>query len=325
MNNILRLKSNSKVNACKPTHNDCSANSATWHALQLSADAMNSIVKNIANRTALLFFVSLIMANAHAQVVMENPSQLKGIDVEEHLGTSLPKDLEFTNEYGKTVKLGDYFDGKRPVLLTLAYYRCPMLCGLMLNGVCNSAKALDLVPAKDYQILTVSIDPRETAELAMAKKTRYVEQFGKSGIEQGWSFLVGSGENTKALADAVGFKYFYDAKRDEYAHPAVSYLISPDGKIVRYLYGMDYKRFDLKMGLIEASQGKVGTTIDRIILSCFHYDAKEGSYVLFAQNLMRLGGFLIVIVLAIVVWRLFAQEHKRHVLKGEPSSDVNLN
>ncbi len=325
MNNSIRLKSNSKVNACKPTHNDCSANSATWRALQLSADKMNSIVKKVANKTALLFFVSVMIANAYAQVVLENPSQLKGIDVEEHLGESLPKDLEFTNEYGKAVKLGDYLDGKRPVLLTLAYYRCPMLCGLMLNGVCNSAKALDLVPAKDYQILTVSIDPRETAELAMAKKTRYVEQFGKSGIEQGWSFLVGSSENTKALADAVGFKYFYDAKRDEYAHPAVSYLIAPDGKIVRYLYGMDYKRFDLKMGLIEASQGKIGTTIDRIILSCFHYDAKEGSYVLFAQNLMRLGGFLIVIILATVVWRLFAQEHKKHVLKGEPSSDVNLN
>ncbi len=273
----------------------------------------------------LLFFVSLIVAKVHAQVVLENPSQLKGIDVEEHLGESLPKALEFTDEHGKTVKLGDYFDGKRPVLLTLAYYRCPMLCGLMLNGVCNSAKALDLVPAKDYRILTVSIDPRETAELAMAKKTRYIEQFAKPEIEEGWSFLVGSGENSKALADAVGFKYFYDAKRDEYAHPAVSYLISPDGKIVRYLYGMDYKRFDLKMGLIEASQGKVGTTIDRIILSCFHYDPKEGSYVLFAQNLMRLGGFLIVVVLASVVWWLFAQERKKHVLKGEPSSDINLN
>jgi protein SCO1/2 len=223
------------------------------------------------------------------------------------------------------VKLGDYFDGKRPVLLTLAYYRCPMLCGLMLNGVCNSAKAIDLVPGKDYRILTVSIDPRETAELAMVKKTRYIEQFGKAGVEEGWTFLVGTGENSKALADAIGFKYFYDAKRDEYAHPAVSYLISPDGKIVRYLYGMDYKRFDLKMGLIEASQGKVGTTIDRIILSCFHYDAKEGSYVLFAQNLMRLGGFLIVITLASVVWWLFVQERKKHVLKGEPSSDVHLN
>lgn len=286
---------------------------------------MNDVVKTIINKIALLCLASLMIASASAQVVLENPSQLKGIDIEERLGAMLPKDLEFTDEHGKTVKLGDYFDGKRPVLLTLAYYRCPMLCGLMLNGVCNSAKALDLVPAKDYQILTVSIDPRETAELAMAKKTRYVEQFGKAGIEQGWSFLVGSGENSKALADAVGFKYFYDAKRDEYAHPAASYLISPDGKIVRYLYGMDYKRFDLKMGLIEASQGKVGTTIDRIILSCFHYDAKEGSYVLFAQNLMRLGGFLIVIVLASVVWRLFAQERKRHLLKGEPSSDVNLN
>jgi protein SCO1/2 len=286
---------------------------------------MNNFVKTIAKKVVLLFYVALTATSIRAQVVMEHPSQLKGIDVEEHLGVILPKDLEFTDEHGKKVKLGDYLDGKRPLLLTLAYYRCPMLCGLMLNGVCNSAKALDLVPAKDYQILTVSIDPRETAELAMAKKARYVEQFGKSGIEQGWSFLVGSGENSKALADAVGFKYFYDEARSEYAHPAVSYLIAPDGKIVRYLYGMDYKRFDLKMGLIEASQGKVGTTIDKIILSCFHYDAKEGSYVLFAQNLMRLGGFLILVVLATVVWRLFAQERRKHVLKGEPSSDVNLN
>ncbi len=277
------------------------------------------------NKVAHLWVALLFVSIAHAQVVLNEPKQLKGIDVEEHLGASLPKDLEFTDEHGKSVKLGEYFDGKRPVLLTLAYYRCPMLCGLMLNGVCNSAKALDLMPGKDYRILTVSIDPRETAELALAKKTRYVEQFGKAGVEEGWSFLVGSGENSEALADAVGFKYFYDAKRDEYAHPAVSYLISPDGKIMRYLYGMDYKRFDLKMGLIEASQGKVGTTIDRIILSCFHYDAKEGSYVLFAQNLMRLGGFLIMVVLAAVVWRLFAQERKKYVSKGEPSSDVHLN
>ncbi len=277
------------------------------------------------SKIVFLCILWLVISTAYAQVVLNNPKQLQGIDVEEHLGALLPKDLEFIDEHGQTVKLGDYFDGRRPVLLTLAYYRCPMLCGLMLNGVCNSAKALDLVPGKDYRILTVSIDPRETAELAMAKKTRYVEQFGKAGIEEGWSFLVGSSQNSKALADALGFKYFYDAKRDEYAHPAVSYLISPEGKIVRYLYGMDYKRFDLKMGLIEASQGKVGTTIDRIILSCFHYDPKEGSYVLFAQNLMRLGGFLIVIVLASVIWWLFAQERKRYVLKGEPSSDINLN
>jgi protein SCO1/2 len=281
------------------------------------------------NNKRILFLLILILATtclpSAAQLILENPKQLRGIDVEEHLGETLPKDLVFTNEFGKAVKLGDYFDGKRPVLLTLAYYRCPMLCGLMLNGVCNSAKALDLAPAKDYRILTVSIDPRETAELAAAKKTRYVEQFGKSGIEEGWSFWVGSAENSKALADAVGFKYFYDEKKDEYAHPAVSYLISPDGKIVRYLYGMDYKRFDLKMGLVEASQGKVGSTIDRIILSCFHYDPKEGSYVLFAQNLMRIGGFLIVLFLVVFIWRLWSVEHRKHKLKGEPSSDVNLN
>lgn len=277
------------------------------------------------NKNFCLFLLILFAPLLRAQVVLENPKQLKGIDVEEHLGEYLPKNLVFTNEYGKEVRINDYLDGKKPILLTLAYYRCPMLCGIMLNGVCNSAKTLDLTPGKDYRILTVSIDSRETAELAMAKKTRYVEQFGKPGIEEGWSFCVGTAENSKALADAVGFKYFYDEKKDEFAHPAVSYLIAPDGKIVRYLYGMDYKRFDLRMGLIESAQGRIGTTMDKIILSCFHYDPKEGSYVLFAQNLMRIGGFLIVVFLAAFIWRLWSVEHRKHKLKGEPSSDVNLN
>lgn len=167
MKDWFRLKNCRRpIITCKPLHNACSANSVIWRESQHSAVETNSLVKAI----TLLFLASLIAVKADAQVVLENPSQLKGIDVEEHLGAMLPKDLVFTNEEGKIVKLGDYFDGRRPVLLTLAYYRCPMLCGLMLNGVCNSAKALSLTPAKDYQILTVSIDPRETAELAMAKK-----------------------------------------------------------------------------------------------------------------------------------------------------------
>jgi protein SCO1 len=277
------------------------------------------------SRWVLMIAVMLVPFAASAQKILDEPQQLKGIDVEEHLGESIPKSLVFADETGKSVTIGSYLNQGKPILLTMAYYRCPMLCGLVLNGVCNSVKSISLVPSKDFTILTVSIDPREMPELALAKKVRYIESYGKEGVKEGWSFLTGSEENSKALANAVGFKYFYDAKRDEYAHPAVSFLIAPDGKIVRYLYGMDYKRFDLKMGLLEAAEGKVGTTIDRIILSCFHYDASQGKYVFFAQNVMRVGGASIVLFLAVFLVRLWVRESRKHKEQGETSTGMDMN
>lgn len=271
------------------------------------------------------FFALSCACVAKAQLIEEKPRALQGIDVVERLGESIPEDLIFQDETGKTVKLGDYLHKGKPILLVMAYYRCPMLCNMVLNGVSESAKTLDLALGKDYVILTVSIDSRETPELAAAKKTRYKEAFGKPGVEEGWFFLTGTSESSKALADAVGFKYFYDKKRDEFAHPAVIMLLSPEGKITRYVYGISYKNFDLKLGLIEAAQGKIGTTIDRLILSCFHYDASSGSYVPLAMNIMRLGGVLTLIVLTIVLGSFWMRESRKQARKGNPSVDIPTN
>ncbi|PIO47849.1 MAG: hypothetical protein CMR00_08175 [[Chlorobium] sp. 445] len=277
-------------------------------------------------RTLYMVLLGLSYAcSAQAQLIEEKPRALQGIDVVEHLGETIPEDLSFQDETGKAVKLSDYLHKGKPIILVMAYYRCPMLCNMVLNSVAESAKTLDLVLGKDYMILTVSIDSRETAELAAAKKTRYKEVFGKPGVEEGWFFLTGASEHSRALADAVGFKYFYDNKRDEYAHPAVIMLLSPEGKITRYVYGINYKNFDLKLGLIEAAQGKIGSTIDRLILSCFHYDASAGSYVPVAMNIMRLGGVLTIIVLTIVVGSFWMRESRRHARNGKPSVDLPTN
>jgi len=273
----------------------------------------------------LVLALSIATTTVQAQVVLEKPQALQGIDVVERLGEMIPETLTFQDETGKTVKLGDYLHQGKPLILVMAYYRCPMLCNLVLNGVCESAKGLDLSLGKDYNILTVSIDSRETWELAAARKTRYKEAFGKSGVEQGWVFLADPSGNAKVLAEAIGFKYFYDKKRDEYAHPAVIVLLSPEGKITRYIYGISYKQFDLKLSLIEASQGKVGTTIDRLILSCFHYDPKAGSYVPMAMNIMRLGGVITLVVLIAILGSLWMRESRKHKYKGNSSVDIPTN
>jgi protein SCO1/2 len=273
----------------------------------------------------LVLALSIATTTVQAQVVLEKPQALQGIDVVERLGEMIPETLTFQDETGKTVKLGDYLHQGKPLILVMAYYRCPMLCNLVLNGVCESAKGLDLSLGKDYNILTVSIDSRETWEMAAAKKTRYKEAFGKSEVEQGWVFLADPSGNAKVLAEAIGFKYFYDKKRDEYAHPAVIVLLSPEGKITRYIYGISYKQFDLKLSLIEASQGKVGTTIDRLILSCFHYDPKAGSYVPMAMNIMRLGGVITLVVLTAILGSLWMRESRKHKYKGNSSVDIPTN
>ncbi|MCX6833272.1 MAG: SCO family protein, partial [candidate division Zixibacteria bacterium] len=172
-----------------------------------------------------------------AQVVQDSLPELRKIDVVEHLGESVPLDLVFTNDAGETVKLGDYFHHGKPVILVLAYYTCPMLCTMVLNGVSDAVKALDWLPGKEFQILTISIDPSETPELATGKKARYLDNLGKKGVENGWRFFVGAESQSKALANAVGFKYYYDTEQKMYAHPAVVTILTEEGKISRYLYG----------------------------------------------------------------------------------------
>ena len=250
---------------------------------------------------------------ADAQIIRDSLAELQGIGVEEHLGDYVPMDLVFTDDRGDGVRLGDYFNRGKPVLLVLAYYECPMLCHLVLNGVVGGVKDLSWEMGEGYQIVTVSINPAEGHELAAAKKINYLEAAGESGTSRGWDFLTGDSTQSRALANAVGFQYYYDEEQKQYAHPAVIYLLAEDGKITRYLYGIEYKPHDLKLGLLEASEGKIGNTLDRIILYCYHYDPDSKGYVVFATNVMRLGGLLTVALLGALLIVLWRREHRRRV------------
>ena len=265
-------------------------------------------------RCSVILFAALLFlgtANVRAQVVQDSTPELKKIDVIEHLGEQVPLDLTFTNDAGEAVKLGDYFHHGKPVILVLAYYTCPMLCTLVLNGLSDGVKGLDWLPGKEFQMLTISIDPTETPELAAGKKSRYLDNLGKQGIENGWRFFVGAENQSKALAEAVGFKYYYDTEQKMYAHPAVVFILTEDGKISRYLYGLEFKPRDLKLALLEASQGRIGNTIDRLILYCYHYDPSAKGYVMLAGRIMRIGGAITLILVALFLGTLWARERLR--------------
>lgn len=239
------------------------------------------------------------------------PDALKRAGVEEKLDAPLPLQLPFKDDAGRDVTLGTYFREGHPVLLTLNYYRCPMLCNLELNGLVEGLKGLGWTPGDEFEIVTVSIDPREGPTIARAKKQTYLEDYGKPGADRGWHFLTGSAASIDALAKAVGFSYEYDADQDQYAHPAVVMLASPEGRLTRYLYGIEFPTSSLKLALVEASKGKIGSAIDRIVLYCYHYDATAGRYSLAAVKLMRVGAVVTILVLAGVVTGLKIQESKR--------------
>lgn len=258
--------------------------------------------------------------SGRAQAVQEASGDLARIDVEEHLGEQIPLDLVFTDDLGNEVTLGSYFNRGKPILLSLGYYECPMLCNLVFNGLSDGVRQLDWTPGEEFQMITVGIDPEETVALAHAKKVNYLNDLDTLTGESGWVFHVGSEDQVQALADAVGFKYFYDADRDEYAHPAVAFVLAEDGTISRYLYGIEFKKQDLRLSLLEASEGKIGDTFDRLILYCFHYDPDAGGYVVFAGNVMKLGGLLVLAALVILIVVLRLKERRRHARSGPRSN-----
>jgi protein SCO1/2 len=257
-------------------------------------------------RYLLIIVILIFPLTLHSQLAKNDVPELRDIDVVEHLGEKIPLDLNFINETGDTVQLKQYFNADKPVLLTLAYYRCPMLCGLVIKGLANGIEKLAYVPGKDFQMVTISFNPEEDFRLAAAKKKNVLESITKQIDYSAWAFLTGPAENSKELADALGFKYYYVEERQEYAHPAVSFILTSQGVISRYLYGIVYKENDLRLSLLEASKGEIGTTIDKIILYCYHYDPDAGGYVLFAGNLMRLGGVITLLILGsmlLILWR----------------------
>lgn len=202
---------------------------------------------------------------------------LKKIGIDQRIGQQLPLDTTFTDETGRTVTLGKYF-GKRPVLLTLVYYDCPMLCTYVLNGMTAALKTLSFEPGKDFDVVAISIDPKEHFQLAQAKKDVYVRNYGRPDTAGGWHFLTGTDPSIRAVADAVGFHYAYDPDLQQYAHGAAIYVVTPKGEVARYFLGLDYPSRDLRLALVEASNNRLGSVVDQALLLCYHYDPTTGKY-----------------------------------------------
>ena len=234
------------------------------------------------------------------------PQELVGVDIVERLDETLPLDTVFTDDTGKTIALRELFDGERPVLLQLGYFRCPLLCNLVLNGMVKALDDLDWTAGDKFRVVAASINPDERHELAAAKKQGYVVEYGRPGVSDGWHFLTGPEASSKALADAVGFGYRPQAD-GEIAHAAAIFVITPDGRVSRYLYGTKYDSKNLRLALLEASEGRIGSSWDRFILWCHVYDPDAGGYVVFAMRVMQIGGVITVLVLGggigIMWWR----------------------
>jgi len=237
---------------------------------------------------------------ASAAAQSPQASLLQKIDVEQKIGTKLPLDLHFRDSEGRDVRLGDLF-GKRPVILTMVYYECPMLCTLVLNGVVRAIRALPFDLGEGYDIVTVSFDPGEGPELAAQKKKAYLEHYGDPSAGGSWHFLTGDQAAIDSLTEAVGFHYAYDAERDQYAHAAAIMVTTPEGKLARYFFGVEYAPRDLRLALVEASKGQLGNVIDQLILYCYHYDPSTGRYSAVAMNMVRVGGAATVLAMALFI------------------------
>jgi len=266
------------------------------------------------------------VGDAHAQTWKESteaapnatPPELVGVDIVEHLGAPVPRDATFRDTEGKAVRLGDTFDGKRPTLLVFAYHTCPMLCSLVLDATARALNEVEWTVGREFDVVSISIDPRDTPETAARKRGQVVASYPRSkGSPAGWHFLVGSESDIRKVTDAIGFRYNYDARQKQYAHPAAIYLLTPEGKIARYLYGIEYPPKDVRLGLLEASEGHSISTVERVLLYCYHYDPQGKHYSLVAMNVMRLGGVATLAVIAAFLGIMWTRERRRETRPSE--------
>lgn len=236
------------------------------------------------------------------------PAALQTVGIDQKLGDQLPLDAEFKDENGNMVKLGTYFSKGKPVILALVYYECPMLCNQVLNGLTGSLKGMSFDAGKDYEVVAISFDARENdkPDLAKNKKANYVERYGRAGSEDGWHFLTGAQDSIDKVTKAAGFNYKWDERSNQFAHAGGIMVVTPEGKMSRYLYGIDYPPKDLKFAIMDASASKVGSPTDRLLLYCYHYDPATGKYGLAILNVIRLGGIFTLLcmgAMALVFWR----------------------
>ena len=273
----------------------------------------------------LLFVLALLASSAWGQMnngVMSPPAntrppRLENVGIEQHLDAQVPRDLAFRDDTGATVKLGDYF-GHKPLILNLVYYNCTMLCGEALAGLASAMRLVKFDVGNEFDVVTVSFDPRETTEMAAAKKKDYVGRYGRANAAAGWHFLTGEPDSINALTKAVGFQYQYDAKTNQYAHATAIMVLTPQGHISRYFYGVDFPPKDLRMGLVEASQGKIGNAVDAVLLFCYHYDPETGKYGAMVANILRLAAAATILILGtlfFILWRLDLSVTRRTATK----------
>ena len=235
----------------------------------------------------------------------QRPPGLEFVGIEQRLNAEVPADLEFRDELGNNVKLGDYFGRGRPVILNLGYYTCPMLCGELLQGLVGSMKALTLQLGQDFDVVTVSFNPDETVDMAAAKKRDIMKRYGRAGSDRGWHFLTGQASQINALTRAVGFQYQFDPRTKQYAHATAIVILTPDRHIAEYFYGVEFSPRDLRLGLVQASQCKVGNITDAVLLYCYHYDPRSGKYGAIISNILQISGLATVLILGTFVYVMF--------------------
>ncbi|WP_394847568.1 SCO family protein [Pendulispora brunnea] len=239
------------------------------------------------------------------------PKELKHVGVDEHLDGQIPLDATFRDETGSMVQLNKYFKGERPALFILAYHSCPVLCGMVQNAAATAMKEIPWTVGKEYDLVVISIDPRDTPETASQKKASILAAYGRPGAESGAHYLVGDKTQIDRVASAIGFQYEYDERQGQYGHPAVVMLVKPNGQMARYLYGLEYDPRDLRIGLLEAANGHSISTIEQVILYCYHYDPQDGKYTLMATRVMQLSGFATVLALGSFLGIMWTRERRR--------------
>jgi protein SCO1/2 len=263
-----------------------------------------------------LFSIALGVA-APVRGQAPGPEDLRRIGFDQHLGEQAPLDVPLRDEAGRLVQLAEYF-GTKPVILTLNYYSCPMLCTVELNGLLSSLRTLSFDVGDQFEVVTLSIDPAETPALATAKKAGYVRRYGRPGAQSGWHFLTGDETSIRRLTRAVGFRYAYDRVSGQFVHPAGIVILTPRGRIARYLYGVEYPPRDLRLALIEASAQKIGSPVDQVLMLCFRYDPASGKYTLLIVNIMKVLGIITVAALGASLLVMFRRDRRRRMQAAGP-------
>jgi protein SCO1/2 len=269
-------------------------------------------------RTVLLSAVCCLLAATYGRAESMVTAPAAGVSIDPQLGRQVPLELVFHDEAGRPVRLGELMDG-RPVILNLLYFRCPMLCNMVVDGMIRALRALQFTVGDEFTVITVSIDPHEGPELASAAKQTALERYGRGDVGGGWYFLTGQERSIGELADAVGFGYRFDERTKQYAHGAGLFVLTPQGKLSRFFSGVEFAARDLRLGLIEAAESKIGTPADHVLLLCYQYDPTTGKYGLAIMNALRLAGTLTVLVIVVSVSVMIRRERLHRAPSHEPS------